>query len=153
MGFKRQYFDTVPGAPQQLTATATRRVRFEEIDMLGIVWHGNYVSYLEDGRIAFGDRYGLSYMNFKGADFAAPIVQMHLDYLAPLRFDETFEVTAILHWTESLRLNFEYRLVRDGALIARGYTVQLLTDLQGRLLLAPPDMVRDFREQWQEGSL
>jgi hypothetical protein len=29
-------------------------VRFNEADPLGIVWHGHYIRYFEDGREAFG---------------------------------------------------------------------------------------------------
>ena len=32
------------------------KVRFSEIDSLGILWHGNYVQYFEDGREAFGEK-------------------------------------------------------------------------------------------------
>ena len=82
--------------------------------MLGIVWHGHYVSYLDDGRIAFGDKYGLSYSAMRDAGIAAPIVKMHLDYVSPLRFDKEVVVEAILHWSDSLRLNFEYKLTSEG---------------------------------------
>ena len=34
--------------------TTTIRVRFNETDPLGIVWHGNYISYFEEGRESFG---------------------------------------------------------------------------------------------------
>ena len=46
----------------QLTERITTRVRFDEVDALGIVWHGNYVKYLEDGREAWGRKYGIPYM-------------------------------------------------------------------------------------------
>ena len=39
-------------------------VRFSEADPLGIVWHGHYVRYFEDGREAFGEAYNLRYLDF-----------------------------------------------------------------------------------------
>lgn len=42
--------------PPPLSAGATRLVRFNEADPLGIVWHGHYASYFEDARAAFGDK-------------------------------------------------------------------------------------------------
>ena len=52
-------------SPQQaaLTDRTTIKVRFSEIDSMQIVWHGEYVRYFEDGREAFGKRYGLDYMS------------------------------------------------------------------------------------------
>ena len=35
------------------------KVRFSEVDSMAVVWHGNYVKYLEDGREAFGLQFGV----------------------------------------------------------------------------------------------
>lgn len=154
MGFDQTYFSIADGAPQSLSAEAVRRVRFEEVDMLRIAWHGHYVSYFDDGRVAFGDRYGLRYDAFRDAGFAAPIVQLHIDYRAPLRFDERMRIVAILHWSDALRLNFEYRIFgADDRLLTSGYTVQLLTDSRGETLFVPPPMIERFRQNWREGIL
>ena len=129
-------------------------MRFEEVDPLGIVWHGRYPSYFEDGRVAFGDMHALEYLRMREEGFAAPIVQMHLDYHAPLRFGESCRIEAFLHWCDAVRLNFEYRLTRcgDGTLVVSGYTVQMLTDLQGDVLVAWPEYMEDWRERWRRGE-
>ena len=44
-----------------LTVEKQFEVRFSEVDMMNIVWHGSYPLYLEDAREAFGEKYGLSY--------------------------------------------------------------------------------------------
>jgi acyl-CoA thioester hydrolase len=154
MRSQRCYFPQEPDAPRPLAATISRRVRFEEIDPLGMVWHGRYVSYLEDGRVTFGDRYGLRYMKFKEEGLAAPIVKMHIDYKAPLRFDEIMNIKTTLHWCDAMRLNFEYHITgQDGRLTATGYTVQLLTDMKGDVLLIPTVWIKDFRQKWKDGKL
>ena len=52
-----------------LTNRTTLRVRFSEVDSMEVVWHGEYVRYMEDGREAFGTstvsairRYGMPAM-------------------------------------------------------------------------------------------
>ncbi|MCH5716298.1 acyl-CoA thioesterase [Niabella hibiscisoli] len=47
-----------------LSHTIEVLIRFNEADPLGIVWHGHYVRYFEDGREAFGEQYGIGYMHF-----------------------------------------------------------------------------------------
>ena len=85
---------------------------------------------------------------------AAPIVQMHIDYLAPLHLDEVMVIETMLYWTEALKINFGYRILgADGRLVVRAYTVQLLTDLQGKMLLVPMDWIEEFRRQWRAGEL
>jgi len=151
----RDYFPSRPGEPEPLTATARRRVRFEEVDMLNIAWHGHYVSFLDDGRVAFGDRYPvLSYRHLHQVKVAAPIVQLHIDFQAPLFFDEEMTVSASLHWSEAVRLNFSYLVTGpEGRLVARAWSVQLLVDEQRHTLLVPPDWFAEFREQWRQGKL
>lgn len=152
VGFSKEYFSDSSKDPDPLRAEVGRRVRFEEVDALGMVWHGRYPSYFEDGRIAFGDSYDLSYHTFRENDTVAPVVQMHVDYKHPLRFDQMFTIEARLHWSEAVRLNFSYHLLNsEKSTIATGYTVQLLTDIQGTVLLLPPDWLVDFRQKWKEG--
>lgn len=149
----KTYFPPEPDAPAPLLARTTRKVRFEELDPLRIVWHGRYVSYFEDGRVAFGRKYGLSYDQFMKNRIAAPIVSLHIDYMKPLGFDEEITIQAILHWCTALRLNFEFTVLdSSGNQAAKGYSIQLLTDIQGNLLFEAPDWIEDFRNQWQQNS-
>lgn len=151
MRSRNNYFSPTADSPKSLVATTTRRVRFEEVDALRMVWHGRYPSYFEDGRIAFGDRFGLSYQSFIENETAAPIVQMHFDYHAPLRFDEQFSITTTLHWCDALRLNFSYLLSNQSdKTVAEGYTVQLLTEPSGNLLFFPPPWLAAFRQKWKD---
>lgn len=148
---KQPYFSAEPDGPEPLRVQTTRLVRFEELDPLHIVWHGRYVSYFEDGRVAFGREYGLSYQAFMNNRIAAPIVQLHIDYMAPLSFDEQITIVATLHWCTALRLNFEFTVLNNsGTKAASGYSVQLLTDMQGNILFQAPDWIETFRQQWQQ---
>jgi len=155
MGFAKKYFISEPSDPPGLSVYTERRVRFEEVDMLGIVWHGNYVSFLDDGRVAFGDRYpDLSYGRLREEEVAAPIVQLHIDYQSPLGFDEIMRIETTLHWTDALRLNFSYHITKlDGSIAVKAYSVQLFTDLKGSVLLLPPAWIDEFRRRWQSGEL
>lgn len=148
------YFPQQSDVPSPLTAEVRRRVRFEEVDPLGIVWHGRYPSYIEDGRAAFGERYGLTYMVMHQEGFMAPIVQMHIDYHTPLTFPEDFAIKATLHWADAVRLNFQYLITgSEDRIVATGYTVQLLTNLKKEVLLARPPFVEDFCRRWKEEGL
>ncbi|MDR2622201.1 MAG: acyl-CoA thioesterase, partial [Dysgonamonadaceae bacterium] len=47
----------------------TCKVRFSEVDMMNIAWHGSYVKYLEDGREDFGNQFGIGYMDIYRAGY------------------------------------------------------------------------------------
>jgi acyl-CoA thioester hydrolase len=150
----KPYFPLRAEDPAPLRRRVDRRVRFEEVDPLGIVWHGRYPSYFEDARVALGDLFGSGYMDLYQQGIAAPIRKMHLDYHRPLRFQEEFTIEGILHWSDAVRLNHEF-IIRNGAgeVATTGYTVQMLMDRQDNVLLVPPPSLAVFRQRWREGSL
>lgn len=148
------YFPTGEGDPAPLRAVASRRVRFEEVDPLGIVWHGRYASYFEDARVALTDRYGIGYLDLYEKGIVAPIRKLHVDYFRILRFRENFTVEAVLHWTEATRMNMEF-IVRneDGEITTTGYTVQMMLDADRNLLMLPPPFYGEFLDRWRKGAL
>ncbi len=150
----KPYFPAQEGAPAPLRLRVERRVRFEEVDPLGIVWHGRYPGYFEDARVALGDRYGLGYLDMYRQGVVAPVRKLHLDYHRPLRFQEEFTVEGILHWSEAVRLNHEF-IIRNaaGEVATTGYSVQMLIDREENVLLLPPPFFAEFRQRWREGRL
>jgi len=151
---RKPYFPVQDDAPAPLCCVVERVVRFEEVDVLGIVWHGRYPSYFEDGRVLLGEKFGLGYMDFYHQGVVAPIKQMHADYRLPLRFGDPFTIEAILHWTDATRLNHEFILRNAaGEITTTGYSVQLLMDQQQNVLMLPPQFYADFRQCWVAGEL
>lgn len=151
---KKNWFPKIDGAPEPLTLTVERQVRFEEVDAVGIVWHGRYPSYFEDARVALGARYGLGYMDFYAQDVVAPIKKMHIDYHRPLRFEDTFTIEGRWHWTEAARLNYEFIIRNEQQqLVTSGYSVQMLLDRDHNLLVVPPLFYQQFLAKWKEGNL
>ena len=69
----------------QLTVSQQIRVRFNETDPLGIVWHGYYINYFEDGREAFGRQHGISYLDGFDSGYTTPIVKSVCEHKFSLR--------------------------------------------------------------------
>ena len=151
---RKPYFWHQEGAPQPLRCTTERVVRFEEVDALGIVWHGRYPSYFEDGRVLLGERLGIGYMDFYQQGIVAPIKQMHVDYQRPLHFGEPFMIETIMHWSDAARLNNEFILRNAaGEVTTTGYTVQLMMDKEDKVLMVSPHFYAEFCQRWQAGEI
>ena len=151
---KKMYFPSEPGMPIPLEANTSRRVRFEEVDVLGVVWHGRYPSYFEDARVALGSKYGVGYLDLYHQGIVTPIKQAHVEYMLPLHFDEEFTVIARLHYTEAARMNLSYEILNaEGRTATTGYTVQLFMETDHSLLMAPPPFYQDFLARWRAGEL
>ncbi len=150
-----QYFVREPGAPPPLNVRLSRRVAFNEVDAMGIAWHGRYAVYFEEASTELRRRCGLTYEAFRNAGIYAPIVSLHVDYRRPALLDELIAVEASLIWTDAARLNTEYRILKqDGTPAATGCTVQLFTEAAtGEPYMASPELLEACRARWLEDGL
>jgi acyl-CoA thioester hydrolase len=126
-------------------------VRFNEADPLGIVWHGHYIRYFEDGREAFGKRYGVSYLDFYNKGIAVPVVSVQCDFKKALRYGDSVIVETTYINTAAAKLKFEYRIV-DGAtkaLVAKGSSLQVFVDAKTfDLRLTLPEFFEEWKRKW-----
>lgn len=137
---------------QELEITVRRRVRFSEIDSMRRVWHGQYITYFEDGREAFGRQFsGIGYADMQREGIYAPIYDVKLRCLAPLCLDDEFTVHTRYVYHPGARLDFEYTICRasDGEVCCKGATTQLFIDRDGELMTLAPA----FFQQWQATHL
>lgn len=126
-------------------------VRFNELDPLRIVWHGNYVKYFEDGREEFGKRYGISYIDVKDAGVATPIINFSCDYKKALQYPETILVETTYVPCKAAKIILNYKLFRKESmeLMAEGQTTQVFTDFDGNLLLCAPEFYESWKLKWK----
>ncbi|MDB5228973.1 MAG: thioesterase superfamily protein [Bacteroidota bacterium] len=119
-----------------LTATATIKVRFNETDPLGITWHGHYVTYFEDGREAFGTKYGLHYLDIFKNGFVAPIVNLNCDFKKMLRYGESVLIETSFEDSHAAKIIFKYTLYNAATseILATGSTTQVFLDIEKQQL-------------------
>ena len=125
-------------------------VRFNEADPLGIVWHGHYIRYFEDGREAFGNSHGLSYLDFYRQGFVVPVVKVNCDYKRSLRYGDRVLVESRFLPCEAAKLIFEYTLfnVKTNELVAKGSSLQVFLDKEtSSLQLINPPFFREWKKQ------
>lgn len=137
---------------QVLTERMTIRVRFNEADPLGIVWHGHYVRYFEDGREAFGEKYGLRYLDIFEQGYTVPVVNIQCNYKRSLRYGDTVVVETTYVNTAAAKIKFEYRLFNEatGELIADGSSIQVFLDAASSTLqLTIPAFFAAWKEKYQ----
>jgi acyl-CoA thioester hydrolase len=132
---------------EKLTMSYEFRVRFNETDPLGIVWHGNYIKYFEDGREAFGRKYGISYLDVQAAGYTTPIVKTTCEYKKSLKYGETGRIETALVDTPAAKMIFLFKIFNDqNELVCTGETTQVFVDSNGDLSLTYPA----FFEKWKE---
>lgn len=137
--------------PLSLTVTTEVSVRFNEADPLGIVWHGHYIRYFEDGREAFGAQYGLTYLDFYQNGLVVPIVSVDCQFKKPLRYGDRVIVEARYVDAPAAKIQFEYRLLhaQSGDLVATGNSTQVFLNKDDMTLLwSMPDFFSAWKKRW-----
>jgi YbgC/YbaW family acyl-CoA thioester hydrolase len=71
-------------------------VRFAETDAMQIVHHGRYLPYLEEARVAYLRHLGHPYSEWRDQGTDSAVLEVHMRYVAPLRFDDEFDVHTAL---------------------------------------------------------
>lgn len=138
-------------SPQSaLSATTTVEVHFYDVDSLGIVWHGHYLKYFENGREAFGKKFGVDYMDIYNNGYTAPIVDLQVRYLNMVALDETLEVETVYVPSEAAKLIFEYTIYKqsDRSVVARATTTQVFMNKEGEMEFSTPEFYRKWKEKW-----
>lgn len=133
---------------KELSAIKHQEVCFSEVDSMGIVWHGNYVKYLEDAREAFGAKYHFGYLDMHREGFYAPIVRLDIQFRRPLAYGESFDVEIKYVPCRSAKLMFEYTIVesRSGECVLTATSTQALTGLDHEQIYYPPEYVVQWRK-------
>jgi acyl-CoA thioester hydrolase len=111
-----------------ISASIEATVAFHDIDIIGVMWHGHYLKYLENARWALMDQIGFGYEVMRDSGFAWPIVEMHVKYVHAAKLGDQLRVRAsLVEWENRLVVN--YLVLRaDDERLARAKSVQVAVD-------------------------
>jgi acyl-CoA thioester hydrolase len=119
-------------------------VRYAETDMMGVVYHGNYLPWFEVGRTTLLKELGLAYRQLEADGFRLPVLEVGVKYQRPAVYDDTLTVITRLHEKPVLRIRLEYEVRRGDELLATGFTVHAFIDREGRPVRPPAAAVAVF---------
>lgn len=136
-------------AEKYLTVETLVRVRFGEVDLLKIVWHGNYLKYLEDGREAFGKRYGLEYLYIYSMGYITPIVDLNIKYKNSATIDDVLVVRTTYIPDRAAKLIYRYEIFhkKDHKPVLEAHSIQLFQTLDGQLEVSKPDFLKEWEHK------
>lgn len=131
---------------KQISHTSEIRVRFAECDSLGIVWHGNYIQFFEDGREAFGRRHSISYLDQKANNFSTPIVSSKCEHKLPLHYGDVATIKTTYIDSPAAKMIFKYEILNPNQqIVCTGETVQVFVELGGEMSLIIPNFFRKWK--------
>jgi acyl-CoA thioester hydrolase len=104
------------------------KVRFAETDAQGIAHNSNYLVWFEVARVEYLERYAGGYQRLRDLGVEAVVLETHVRYLQPAKFDDRLRVHARCLDVRGARFRYEYAIERAGELIADGWTAHATVD-------------------------
>lgn len=131
-----------PQAPE--ISSTTIRVRYGETDQMGVAHHSHYIVWCELARTDHMRRLGVRYRDLEEQGLRLPVVEAHLRYRAPARYDDPVVVRCWVREVSSRRVQFGYAIEHGetGRLLATATTALIAVDSTHALTTIPPQ-VRD----------
>jgi acyl-CoA thioester hydrolase len=120
-------------------------VQFYDLDPMEIVWHGNYVKYLEVVRCALLDKIDYNYLQMKESGYAWPVVDMRLRYVAPATFGQKIRLRAdIVEWENCLKIDYLVTDAATGKRLNRATTTMVAVDMASNEMcfVSPPVLMK-----------
>lgn len=135
---------------KELIAELEFDIRFSETDAMGVVWHGNYLKYFEDGREAFAKKFGMSYLEIHSNEYFTPIVKSEVNHKSPIYYGQRAKVITKMIPSKAAKIIFEYEIINLSTkkISATGSTIQVfLTEKLRELELQFPEFYLDWEKK------
>jgi len=118
------------------------RVRYIEIDQMGVVNNVNYFRWLEEGRVELLREIGAPLIEIEKDGTFLMIVETHCNYLAPARYDELVYLETWISHVGTKSIRFDYQVIRKdrSQVVAKAHSVHVCTDKSGKSKPIPPEL-------------
>jgi acyl-CoA thioester hydrolase len=122
------------------------RVRYAETDQMGVVYHSNYLIWFEVGRVELIRQLGLNYKQMEEEGCGIAVVDVHVRYKAPARYDDELMIETRLLAARGAVVKFGYRILRitDGLLLCEGETMHVCVGVDMKKRSLPPKYAERF---------
>ncbi len=129
----------------------------QNTDHAGVMWHGSYLSWLEEARISALLKVGLSYSQLSRKGFELPVVNLNIKYKSPLLLGENVLLKSWVFRGKGARWQWNTKFfnpLNDVTAISIVDLVLIKRENQGnRLLRKSPEMIQKAFEDLQNGPL
>lgn len=119
-------------------------VRYAETDMMGVVYHGNFLPWFEVGRTTLLKEMGIIYRQLEADGYRLPVLEVAVKYQRPALYDDTITIVTTLREKPLLRIRLDYEVRRGDELLATGHTIHAFIDHGGKPVRPPASVVAVF---------
>lgn len=89
------------------------RIYYEDTDAAGVVYHANYLNFMERARTEYLRQHGCSVAELAAAGSVFPVVRMEIDFKAPARHDDLLRVSTVPVRAGGSSFQLQQQILRD----------------------------------------
>jgi len=118
------------------------RIYYEDTDLSGVVYHANYLRYMERGRSEYFRAAGITRLAMleEAEPTAWTLRKAALEYFKPARVDDLIEVHTVCVAITGARMTADQKIYAQGVLLTRGQVEACIITLSGKPRRIPLEM-------------
>ena len=124
-----------------LSSSTKIRVRYEETDQMGVVYHAKYFNWFEVARVQLLDEMGIPYKELEKEGYFLPVLSCSAIFKHPAHFDDRLIIKLEISLASLLRLKVAYEVWRKDLMIATGTTEHAFISKDGKVIRPPASFV------------
>ena len=125
-----------------LSSSTEIRVRYEETDQMGVVYHAKYFTWFEVARIQLLDEIGIPYKELEREGYFLPVLSCSAIFKHPAQFDDRLIIKLKIYLSSLLRLKISYKVLRKDLMIATGTTEHAFISNEGKVIRPPASFIK-----------
>ncbi|MGI6450733.1 MAG: acyl-CoA thioesterase [Desulfitobacteriia bacterium] len=113
--------------PAAFISTREIQLSYADTDMMGVIYHANYLKWFELGRTQLIEDLGYHYLDMEKAGYYAPVYNANITYKKAIRYGDKVFVQTWVEENQGLKTVYGYRIINgQGEICAEGSTTHVL---------------------------
>lgn len=129
--------------------TFEQKVYYGDTDAYGVVWHGAYLRWMEQGRVELLNEMGLDLVELKKQDIVLPVTNLNIRYKSSAKLDDTIVIETEPLKLTPLTLSFSQTIKNKGTgkIHIQAEVEGVAVNNEGRLYRRMPESLKEVFEK------
>ena len=117
----------------------------QNTDHAGVMWHGNYFSWLEEARIKALSDVGIKYSDLVHEGYEMPVIEMSIRYLNPIFLGQEILIQTFFSLSRSPRIHILSNLINTNKMLVTeaNFTLVIIKKNNFSIVRNKPDFLND----------
>lgn len=121
------------------------RVRYPEVDRMGFLFHGHYMTYFDSARNEFMRDLGMCNLDFEESGIMFPVLHIDITYINAAHYDDLLTIETTLERVEGVRIFFHHEVFNPkGELITKADVTLTTMGSESKRAMRPPKSLLDL---------